>query len=341
MNLQAIQIFVHIVQEKGFSAAALKLGVPKQTVSRKLSILEQELGIRLLERSTRNIRMTEQGKRFYQYALQITNLAQQAKEEIRGSKEEPNGQLRISVPLALGDLFVRQVISEYISRYPKVSVDAKFTFETIDPMKDEIDVAFLIGPLTNSSLIAKKIMPSSWIKCVATPSFIEEFGPFESPQDLENIPFIFFDDHQRCQGNIVSFYKNGETQNITIQRKIYTNSIWLAKDALLKGIGFACLPSILCFQELKNNDLNVLLPQWQFPDNDVFAVYPSRKLMSSTIRSFLDLLDEFRAFIPNGKLKNKQPDIFIQEPSISFLNRTMPNKKILKQKKYSVENFDL
>ena len=294
MDLKSIHIFVHIVQENGFSAAGHKIGLSKQTISRKLPQLEQGLGIRLLERSTRNIRLTEQGKQFYQYAIQISALTKKIEEDIKSTKSEPSGKLHISAPVALGETFVQKIISEYITRYPKVNVTAKFTFKAIVPMKDDIDVAFRIGPPSNTSIFAKKIIPSSEVVCVASATYINKCGPFYRPQDLMNQHGLFLKDHYWKESRSLVFHKEIKSQTITVVPKISTNSISLIKEMLLRGVGFACLPMFICQQEIKKHSLEIILPKWKIEQQDVFAVYPSRKLMSATIRSFLNLLDEFR-----------------------------------------------
>ena len=294
MDLKAIQIFVQIVQENGFSAAGQKLGVSKQTISRKLSQLEQELGIRLLERSTRNLRLTELGKQFYQYAIQISTLTKKIEEDIQNSKSEPSGNLHVSAPVALGEFFVQKIISMYVTRHPKVNVVAKFTFKHIDPLKEDVDVAFRIGPPRNTSVFAKKIIPASQVICVASPKYIDEFGPFQEPEDLTHHSCIFLDDHYWEPKSTLLFTKEKQCRKIHVEPKIRINSVSFLKEMLLRGEGFSCIPTFLCKEELKQNLLKTILPKWQMEQQDVFAVYPSRKLMSSTIRSFLDILDEFR-----------------------------------------------
>ena len=301
LDLNAAAIFVRVVNENGFTAAAKSLGLPKQTVSRKVAELESDLGVRLLERSTRRVRLTAQGTKFFAYAQQISSLATTAAEEVRATQEEPEGVLRISSPPLLGDLFVRKMILQYMALYPKVRIESRFYIpeQSHDIMSDNIDIDFKVGVLPESSLIAKRVSPS-WASFFASPDYLEKYGTPKSPEEIQNHRCIHYESQEATSTWV--FKSQSQVIEVPIDPIISTTSFWLAKDAAAEGHGIARLPWLLCFQECRAGRLVQLLGEYQSPSSGIYAVYPSRKLLSIHIRKFLDLIDEYREANPIMKL---------------------------------------
>ena len=301
LDLNAAAIFVRVVHENGFTAAAKTLGLPKQTVSRKVAELESDLGVRLLERSTRRVRLTAQGAKFFSYAQQISSLATTAAEEVRATQEEPEGVLRISSPPLLGDLFVRKMILQYMALYPKVRIESRFYIphQSNDLLSNNIDIDFKVGILPDSSMIAKRVSPT-WSSFFASPDYLERYGIPETPSDIQNHRCIHFEGQE--PSTTWSFHSKSNIIEVPIDPFISTTSFWLAKDAASAGHGIARLPWLLCFQECRAGRLVPLLSKYQSPSSGIYAVYPSRKLLSIHIRKFLDLIDEYRDANPIMKL---------------------------------------
>lgn len=312
LDLNATTIFVKVVNENGFTAAAKTLGLPKQTVSRKVAELESELGVRLLERSTRRLRLTVQGEKFFDYAQQISSLALTAAEEVRATQEEPNGVLRISSPPLLGDLFVRQMILDYMNRYPKVRIETRFYLpeHEYDLLEENIDIDFRIGSQPESSLIAKRVSPS-WSAFFASPDYIEKHGAPQTPGEIKHHKCI---DYERIENNSKWIFQSQEKRvEEDITPYLSTSNFWLAKDAVSQGFGIGCLPMLLCAQECRAGRLVQILREYHSPIVAIYAVYPSRKLLSLHIRKFLDMLDEYRqqnpvmqfSTLPKSKMANE------------------------------------
>jgi DNA-binding transcriptional LysR family regulator len=315
MNLNSAYIFVCVVQEKGFTAAAERLEMPKQTVSRKVAELEKELGSRLLERSTRKLRLTSEGELFYGYAVKIAELAQQASKSLGKTQQEPQGKLRISASQLFGDLVLRHVISEYMKMYPKVKVNAKFSQKAEDLYNDNIDISFQLGPLKNSSLIAKRIAPA-WLGCYASAEFLEKHFTPTSPNQLMELPTLYYDDESESQGNWVFNHFTQESIEVSVQPILHTNSFWLAREAALNGVGIARLPTALCIADIKEKKLIPIFPEWSCSTGPLYAVFPSRKMLGVQIRVFLEMLEKYLNIAPNSYQASPLPAFIHSIPTL-------------------------
>ena len=309
MNLNSAYIFVCVVQERGFTAAAERLNMPKQTVSRKIAKLEKELGSRLLERSTRKLRLTSEGELFYGYAVKIAELAEQASQSLRKTKQEPQGRLRISASPLFGDLVLRHVIAEYMNLYPKVKIYAQFTHKEDDLYNDNIDISFQMGPLKNSSLIAKRIAPA-WMGCYASAKFLEQHVTPSHPEHLIDLPIIQYDEPTAQELWAFSHLTHSPVE-VLVQPILHTNSFWLAREATLNGTGIVRLPAALCIADVKAHKLLPVLPEWNCTSGPLYAVFPSRKMMGTQIRIFLEMLEEHLNISPNSYQASPLP-AFVQ-----------------------------
>ena len=178
MDLRSVELYVKVIEHNGFTAASEELQISKQTISRRISDLEKELGVRLLERNTRYVRMTDRGKRFFNYAIQVLELTNEVSQEITQHQEEPVGTLRIAASTLFGELYLNNVLQQYMIQYPKVSIEVEYGYKIRDPLQEGYDIIFCLGPLKDSTLIAKKILPNLIMYSIAPPftirrSFLE------------------------------------------------------------------------------------------------------------------------------------------------------------------------
>ena len=290
MDIDSARIFVKIIEQGSFSSAAEQLDIPKATVSRKIASLEETLGVRLLERSTRSLRLTPNGEKFLQYALQISQLADEIKKDFQSMQEEPQGRLNIAVSSLVGELMVQPVILEYMKKYPLVNVSVLHTEEKLDPLKESLDVMIWVGTLPKANLIAKWIS-NSWRILVASPEYIERFGLPSTVDEIKNHKCIQYEgiiDREWCL--------QSEEQSYNVNPTFYlrTNNFWLARNATLTGSGIALLPAMLLGEDLRKNRLVHVLPDWYDHQESVYAIFPSRKLLATQVRTFLDMLDAQR-----------------------------------------------
>ena len=329
MDIDSARIFAKIVEKGSFTSAAELLDIPKATVSRKIATLEESLGVRLLERSTRSLRLTPNGERFLQYALQLNQLADDIQKDFQSLKEEPQGKLNIAVSSLVGELYIQPIILEYINRYPQVHVSVLHTDEKLDPLKKSLDITIWVGKLPKANLIAKW-MSNSWKILVASPSYLEKHGTPNSILDLINHKCIQNTSHIKNEWNLQS---KSQSESINLPFVLNTNNFWLARNSTLLGHGIALLPTMLLGEDLRKKRLIQILPEWYDHQESVYAIFPSRKLLAKQVRAFLDMLDELKK---QNLTKHKLPsfedpsimnflgNMHLSEPKISFI---APQKK--------------
>ena len=304
LDLNASRVFVCVVEEKGFTAAAERLGMPKQTVSRRIGDLEKQLGVRLLERSTRKVRLTSTGKVFFAQAQEIMHLAEAAEESVLDSKLEPSGTLHIAASHLLCELTLQTTIIHYMSKYPKVHVEITMADNKLNLFNQNIDIGFAVGPIKDSSVISKTLS-TTWVKCYASRDFIEEHGMPTNPNHLCDYPIISYSEPIFSQSNTWNFEKislDGKIEEqceVNLTPHLSTPSFWLARNALLNGLGIAKLPTALCQYEVSQGLLVPLFSEWEFTRTNLVALFPSRKMMSLPVRTFLDELEETLSSFPD------------------------------------------
>ena len=290
MDIDSARIFAKIVEQGSFSSAAEYLDIPKATVSRKIASLEENLGVRLLERSTRSLRLTPNGEKFLQYALQISQLADEIKKDFQSLQEEPQGTLNIAVSSLVGELMLQPIILEYMKRFPLVQLSVVHTEEKLDPLKESLDVMIWVGTLPKANLIAKWIS-NSWRILVASPDYLKQHGHPSTIDCLRNHKCIQYEGRI---GREWSLQSEKKSCNINTTFYLQTNNFWLARNATLSGKGIALLPAMLLGEDLRNKNLIHVLPEWYDHQESVYAIFPSRKLLAIQVRAFLDMIDAQR-----------------------------------------------
>ncbi len=293
-DLNASRIFVCVVEEQGFTAAAERLQMPKQTVSRRITELEEALGVRLIERSTRKMRMTSMGELFFAHAQQIMQTAELAEESVLQAKLEPTGTLHLACSHLFLELTLQDLILNYMKKYPKVTVEVTLADSQLDLYNQNVDVGFVVGPLKESSVIAKKLA-NTWLNCLASPLYLETHGYPSSPSDLKNMPSIIYSEALYGPSNLWHFERHmpdgtTQVQDVYLEGCLTTPSFWLARKAALQGLGVVKLPSSILHHEIKTGQLVDVFPTWHIIETSLYAIFPSRKMLSLPVRTFLDLL---------------------------------------------------
>lgn len=282
-DLNEMAIFAIVVSTGSFTKAAEKLKLPKSTVSRKVSQLEKRVGVRLINRTTRNLKPTETGKLYYAQCQKMLEQAEEADRIVNNMQSEPSGLLRISTPLSFGTPFFVGVIKQFLLKYPKVNVEIISDNKQIDMLEHEVDIAFRVGPLSDSSLIARNIGTARLSLC-ATQDYINKFGMPKSIQELEShtcishpaSPWIF------------------ETQNGKIEfepkSRMISNDMEMIRKMVKQDFGIGAVPQILISEDLKKNSLIKVLPDIPFQERTFYLVYPSRREPPSKVVAFTDFI---------------------------------------------------
>ncbi|TIQ36061.1 MAG: LysR family transcriptional regulator [Mesorhizobium sp.] len=285
--LEGIAAFTRVVDSGSFSAAARHLKISKSAVSANVQRLEQRLGIRLLNRTTRRLSMTEAGAAYYRHCARILAEAEAAEQAATALQREPRGTLRISAPNSFGWMHVAPAVPAFLKRYPELSVDISLSPAYVNLVDEGLDLAIRIGVLEDSPLIVRKLAPSRLVACAA-PAYLEEHGVPHEPDDLAKHNCLCTDllpwgDEWRLVG------KRGEVR-VAVSGNVRSNSAETLRAAVLQGIGIAVLPTWAAGEALRAGALRRVLEAWKLPTSTIYAVYPGNRLMSMKVRAFVDHL---------------------------------------------------
>ncbi|WP_042151121.1 MULTISPECIES: LysR family transcriptional regulator [unclassified Pseudoalteromonas] len=286
-----IVIFNQVVTTGGFSAAAFATGHSTSYISKEINKLEARLGIRLLNRTTRSISLTPEGKAFNNQCQQIIFDAEQAQGILDQSNISPKGTLKISCPLGFGSIYLKPILVEYLTKYPEVSLDIDFSDRQVDVIQDGFDLVIrATTALEDSSLICKKLK-SFLGYTVASTDYVKKHGKPKTPEELIN--------HQcMCYSNLKNptrwMYttRKGEAIYVDVPQKVLSNNAEMQLAMVLAGHGICRLPEFYLANELKSDKLEILFDDYQSQTIDVFALYPSRKHLSPKVRCFIELLTQ-------------------------------------------------
>lgn len=293
--LAAMRAFIRSVELGSFSKAADELGMKVSTVSRHVSALEADLGAALLNRSTRNLHLTEVGARFYEDAARIMAEVNDARLVAQALNSTPQGLLRINVPAAFGRRHIVPHLKDFLALYPDIRIDATLTDLTVDLIETATDVAVRIGTLPDSRLVARKLANHRRVIC-ANPDYLREVGPIETPADLlrgERLAFAM----QADENWYFRHVGTEERHQVTVTGRLRLNDSEALLACALAGQGFALLPSWLVHDEVDAGRLRLPLVDWEASiandfNRSIWAVYAPKKIVSPKVRVFIDFLSE-------------------------------------------------
>jgi DNA-binding transcriptional LysR family regulator len=286
-DLARIRAFVQVYDSGGFSAAARQHGRSKALLSKYVTDLEDYLGVRLMNRTTRKLGLTEAGEAYYREASQLLQQFDDLDATIADQTAAPRGLIRVSAPRNLGESTLAPVIFDFLVSHPQVSIDLRLEDRYVDLVDEGIDLALRISNLQDSSLIARKIADMS-VVCVASPELLKAHGMPKSPEALRQIPCIV-DTNFQGQANW-RFIEGGKTVSIHVNGPVKVNSPLAAKQAALAGLGIALLPSYLATEELTQGTLVSLLADKLPAGQMLQAVYPHRRHLAGKVRALIDHL---------------------------------------------------
>lgn len=290
-DLNDFRFFVDVVEQKGFSAAARKLGMPRSRLSRRIGLLEESLGVRLVQRSTRQFVVTEIGQEFYRHCLAMVVEAEAAQEVIERMRAEPRGTVRVSCPSSVIYFQVGEMIARFMARHPQVHVYLDSTNRRVDVIKEGFDVAIRVRfpPLGDSELVVRKLAESTQ-RLVASPGLMEEcFSRPLIPADLTVMPSLSWGSstggHEwRLEG------PQGAMATVPHDPRLVTEDMVALRQAALSGIGVCQFPTMVVQEDLATGRLIDILPQWAPRSGIIHATFPSRRGLLPSVRALLDYL---------------------------------------------------
>jgi len=285
--LGSMQVFISVADSGSFSESARRLGLSQPSISRQVSFLEEYLGVRLLQRTTRRLSLTEAGHIYYAKARQIQRSVIEANQSISGFKEKPLGTLKISAPYTWTDAKIAPHLGEFLQKYPEINVDIECNDSFQDMIEDQLDLVIRVGELKDSSFIAVPFGEVRILVC-ASPRYLEQHGQPKTPSDLQNHNCVLFEHY-----NQILVSDNAGTQLITLSGNISTNNVTVMLSAVKQDIGITVLPDLLINDLLQTGELIDIMPSLNIsikdlPINKVFALYSNRKHLPAKVRVFLD-----------------------------------------------------
>ncbi len=285
-----MQTFVRIVDAGSLSSAAAQLGTTQPTVSRRLQALERSLGLRLLQRSTHAMKLTEDGARCYGRAKELLANWEMLEADLRGASDEPEGTLRVVVPHAFGQQLLVEPLTEYLNRHVRVSVDWLLHDRPVDFIADGIDCAIHVGEVHDPSVVAIRVAEVPRI-VAAAPSVLAGVPVPTHPDELARLPWL----------SLRTFYRNeislthvatGEVQPISFHPRMSTDSLYALRSAAVKGLGICVASSWVLREDIVRGGLQHLVPHWRAAPLPMYLLYPHARFHPARLRRFVALMRE-------------------------------------------------
>jgi DNA-binding transcriptional LysR family regulator len=288
-NFGRIAIFIEVSKQQSFSKAAKKLGITGPAASKQITNLEKKLGIKLLNRTTRVVTLTDEGQLFYEKARFALEEIKNAAEQIQEAKLKPQGVLKINSPHSFGNMHLLPIISGFAKKYPEVNIEVTFDDRIVDVITEGYDLVIRIAPMLDSSLISKALMDCP-IYLVATKEYIKKFGMPQKPKDLKNHKIIAYTN----QGEFSEWrYKdiNGKVGSVKCYGAFRSNTAEMMLQATLDGLGIAILPIFAISSYLQSKQLVRILPEYEtYPLRKISAIMPANRYRSAKVKLFLEWL---------------------------------------------------
>jgi DNA-binding transcriptional LysR family regulator len=288
-NLNDLFYFAKVVEAGGFAPAGRLLGIPKSRLSRRIAELEERLGARLLQRTTRTLSLTTIGERYLRHCQAMLLEAELADETVASMSSEPRGPLRVSCPVALARDYLPDIISSFLLAYPQVQLEMLLVNRRIDIINEGIDVALRVREQGDEdpALISRRLHQAQGV-LVATPDFLRD-RHIDSPESLIGVPLLGALEQDR-KVHLRMLDKQGHKRELVLEARLGIDDFGTRKHAALAGLGYTMLPFLYCQQELASGELQQLLPEWSLPGGYLQAVYPHRRGMLPVVRAWIEHL---------------------------------------------------
>ncbi|MFN4151641.1 MAG: LysR family transcriptional regulator [Candidatus Sericytochromatia bacterium] len=286
----SIKIFQKVVELNSFSQAGERLDLSTAMTSKYIKGLEEHLGVRLLNRTSRKISLTNEGKIYYERCSEILNELEDVESALKSTSVTPSGLLRITIPSWFGFRKFTEGISKYSEKYPNVTVEILLNDKLYDLVEENIDLALRVVYDPQSSLIAKRICEVKFF-IVASKEYLNKYVTPQNILDLKKHKFIT-QNHTK-QKNILYYKENNQIKNIDLNPSLITDNTIFSLESSLSGMGLAFVPEYLINQEHLKDKVEIVLPDVTFPEHYLFAVYSSKRFLSPKVRTFIDFISDW------------------------------------------------
>lgn len=286
--MHSMAVFKRVVEAKNFSAVARETNMSQSTVSKHIAALEERLGTKLLNRSTRSLKLTEAGQEYYHHCIRILNDFQEAEASIGKGKIKPTGTLRVSISAAFGKACLLPYLNEFFTTYPDINLDLLFDDDYVDLVKQGVDLAIRTGPLADSSLIAKKIGSSKRV-VVASAEYLVKHGRPKKPADLAKHNCLLYTLQKAPDLWYFNSAQEGD-ESVRVSGRMKASSPDAICDATMEGLGISVLCEWYARKYINNGRLQVILQNYHPTPYDINAVYPERKFVPQKVRRMIEFL---------------------------------------------------
>ena len=284
-DLNALVVFAKVVEAKSFSEAARRLGMPVSTVSRRVAELEDQLGVRLLDRSTRNLRLTDLGSEVLEHAQRSAEASEAVQNIVSNRQSSVSGTLRLSAPPNISDTVLSPLVTAFQASYPNVRVQILIAGRFVDHIGDGVDIAFRLGALKDSSLVARRILTYRH-QLVASPDYLKHCKAPETPRDLLSHRLIAFS-YSRPESRWTFVHVNGrDEETLTSQPHLSMNDFAGLTPALIAGGGIGDLPPVVQPELMRDGHLVEVMLKWRFRTQDLSLVHLGNRNMPRAVRLF-------------------------------------------------------
>lgn len=290
-KLSALSGFVQSVKLGSFSAAAKHLGVSQPAISQQIRSLEEELGTRLLNRTTRQLHLTEAGERYFASATEILDRLREADRSVQSDEAQMSGPLAVGLPLGFAESVLSEFLIQFKKEHPCLVLDVSLSDLFVDVIQERLDVAIRMGEIKDDRLIVRKMGMAQ--RClVASPEYLNKRGRPQHPSELSEHEYLLY--RNISTGNRVPFLSTiGEKLSVEVTPTMLVNNSSTLRQAALAGLGISLANRWLIDPYIKSGELELVLPNWQYPPHPIHAVYPSNRFIPLKVRRFVEKLQVF------------------------------------------------
>ena len=286
-KLEAMSAFAKVVAAGSYAEAARRLGLTRSAISKAVMELEQILGARLLDRTTRRVTPTEAGLAYYERCVSILAEVEETEIQVSRLHDEPKGVLKINAPMSFGTLYLGAAVADFMVRYPDLKIELMLNDRYVDPLEEGVDVTVRIGELPDSSLIARRLAPARRV-LAASPEYLAREGLPKSPEDLAAHRCLTYG--QMAAVHRWTLQRGAETFKVPIASSLCSNNGDVLRQAALAGNGITNLPTFIIGPDIKSKRLKLVLPQMPPTELGIYALYAPNRYLAAKTRVFIDFL---------------------------------------------------
>jgi LysR family transcriptional regulator for bpeEF and oprC len=305
-KLQAMEVFVQVVDAGGFTRAAEHMQLPKATVSTLIQSLEAALAVKLLHRTTRQVSVTADGAAYYERCLRILSDVREAEESLSRTRLSPSGRLRVDAPTGLASDVLIPALPDFFARYPDIQLELGCSDRTIDLIEEGVDCAVRGGQLADSNLIARRVGILNFVTC-ATPDYLARYGRPAHPDELVRHRCVNYFSSRTGKLFDWDFARNGERIQVALPGHIAVNDTNAYIAAGLAGLGIVQMPNFMLEPMISNGRFELLLADWTSDPLPVHVVYPQNRHLSAKVRVFVEWVAELFSNHPGMRLPKASP----------------------------------